>query len=196
MIWYEEEVKTLEKKIAECPFRPETVFYGSSSIRLWETLTADFEVYKPINLGFGGSTLAACDWFFDRLPGRLQPRRIVFYAGDNDLGDGRHSEEVFIFLQQLMARISQQFGNIPFAYIAIKPSIARWSINDKIRYTNQLICDELKKYPNAQYIDIYTPMLTPNGTPNPEFFNADGLHLSAKGYALWKNSVLNYLQKL
>ncbi|MEO6149861.1 MAG: hypothetical protein ABIP28_06855 [Mucilaginibacter sp.] len=31
----------------------------------------------------------------------FQPERLIFYAGDNDLGDGRHPEEVFIFSRNL-----------------------------------------------------------------------------------------------
>lgn len=78
MTWYEDEVKSLEEKRSEYAYPPETIFYGSSSIRLWETLSTDFSDYKPANLGFGGSTLAACVWFFDRLITPLKPRRIVF----------------------------------------------------------------------------------------------------------------------
>lgn len=196
MIWYEDEVKTLENQRPNYQYQPETVFYGSSSIRLWETLYTDFADYKPVNVGFGGSTLAACVWFFDRLVVPLNPKRIIFYAGDNDLGDGRNSEEVFIFFQEFMVRIKDKFGDIPFAFISIKPSIARWVINDKIKLTNQLIAEELKKYPKAHYLDIYTPMLNETGHPRFELFMPDGLHLSAKGYELWKGIVLKYLQSL
>ncbi len=52
----------------------------------------------PINLGFGGSTLAACAWFFDPIVAPVShPQTLILYAGDNDLGDGRHPEEVLFF---------------------------------------------------------------------------------------------------
>jgi lysophospholipase L1-like esterase len=35
------------------------------------------------------------------------------------------------------------------------------------------------------YVDVFTPMLNGNGTPRPELFVADGLHLTPEGYALW-----------
>ena len=195
MIWYEDEVKRLENERLRYTYMPDTVFYGSSSIRLWATLYTDFESYKPVNLGFGGSTLAACVWFFERVVAPLQPKQIIFYAGDNDLGDGRHPEEIFIFFQQLLTHVSLQFGKIPIAFISIKPSIVRWAINDKILYTNKLIENLTANVPNLHYIDIYAQMTDDTGTPRRELFVADGLHLSEKGYEIWKTAVLNYLKK-
>ncbi|MES1160748.1 MAG: GDSL family lipase, partial [Bacteroidota bacterium] len=143
MQWYENEVQRLEKETASLEYDPKMVFYGSSSIRLWDNLYQDFSDYQPVNLGFGGSTLAACVWFFDRLLTPYHPKSIIVYAGDNDLGDGRHPEEVFIFFRQLVASTRQRFGSIPLAFISIKPSITRWNIVDSIRYTNKIIEDEI-----------------------------------------------------
>lgn len=99
MEWYEEEVKRLEIEISALENKEGLVFYGSSSIRLWETLEADFGEYAPLNIGFGGSTLAACVWFFERIFSSLKPTSLVIYAGENDLGDGREPEEIFFFLR-------------------------------------------------------------------------------------------------
>jgi lysophospholipase L1-like esterase len=196
MVWYEDEVKRLEAERLNYKYTPETIFYGSSSIRMWDTLYTDFADYKPANLGYGGSTLAACVWYFDRILLPLNPKRIVFYAGDNDIGDGRHPEEIFIFFQQLMARVVATYPGIPFAYISIKPSIARWNLNESIKYANKLISNELKKYPDAQYIDVYSQMINSAGKPRHELFLQDGLHMSTRGYDIWKPLVLNYLQSL
>jgi lysophospholipase L1-like esterase len=194
MVWYENEVQRLEKERAALTSDPKLLFYGSSSIRLWESLDADFAGYHPINLGFGGSTLAACDWFFDRLVAPFHPDSIIVYAGDNDLGDGRHPEEVFIFFQQLVSRTRQQFGNIPLAFISIKPSITRWNIVDSIRYTNKIIEAEINRLAdNLHFINIYTRMTDNAGYPKREFLEPDGLHINAKGYALWKEIILRYL---
>lgn len=194
MIWYEHEVQRLEQEKAKLEYEPKTVFYGSSSIRLWDTLYEDFSVYQPVNLGFGGSTLAACVWFFERLVTPYRPQSIVLYAGDNDLGDGRHPEEVFIFFQQMVARTREHFGDIPLFFISIKPSITRWNIVDSIRYTNDLIEKEiLNKGNNLHYIDIYHKMTDNAGYPKREFLDPDGLHISEKGYALWKDIILRHL---
>jgi lysophospholipase L1-like esterase len=197
MVWYENEVQRLEKERTELTYDPKLLFYGSSSIRLWETLYDDFADYKPINLGFGGSTLAACDWFFDRLVAPFHPNSIIVYAGDNDLGDGRHPEEVFIFFQQLVARTRSQFGDIPLAYISVKPSISRWNIVDSIRYCNKIIEEEIKRQAdNLYFINIYNRMTDNAGYPKREFLDPDGLHINEKGYALWKGIIRQYLSTI
>ncbi|RYF53925.1 MAG: GDSL family lipase, partial [Cytophagaceae bacterium] len=97
MVWYEADVREVENRVAVTPQATNrVVFYGSSSIRLWTTLAQDFPNNKTLNLGFGGSTLAACTWFFERLIVPAAPQSLVFYAGDNDLGDGRHPQEVYL----------------------------------------------------------------------------------------------------
>jgi lysophospholipase L1-like esterase len=197
MVWYENEVQRLEKERTELTYDPKLLFYGSSSIRLWETLYEDFADYKPVNLGFGGSTLAACDWFFDRLVAPFHPDSIIVYAGDNDLGDGRHPEEVFIFFQQLVTRIRRQFGSIPLAFISVKPSISRWNIVDSIRYANKIIEEDIKRLAdNLHFFNVYTRMTDNAGYPKREFLDPDGLHINEKGYALWKGIIRQYLSTI
>nr|WP_294950545.1 GDSL-type esterase/lipase family protein [uncultured Mucilaginibacter sp.] len=194
MYWYEDDVKRLEKDSLKIAYKAETIFYGSSSVRLWAGLYNDFNGLQPVNLGFGGSTLAACVWFFERVMFNYNPKRLIIYAGDNDLGDGRHPEEVFIFFQQLTVKAALRFGNIPCYFISLKPSISRWHMADQFKYTNNLIKNEIIKYSNNwQFIDIYTKMLDVDGRPNKLFFDGDGLHLSAAGYKLWAEIVRNQI---
>lgn len=190
MYWYEDEVKGLEKTRLQLIDEPSTLFYGSSTIRLWDTLYDDFKQFKPVNLGFGGSTLAACSWFFNRIVAPYDAKSIVIYAGDNDLGDGRHPEEIFIFFEQLAHQISTRFGAIPCYFVSIKPSIARWDLINSLKYTNNIIENEIIKWDNNwKFINIYNKMLNKNNYPEKEYFQPDGLHLNNKGYALWKQAI-------
>ncbi len=190
MFWYEDDIKRLEKLRTNVDFEPETLFYGSSSIRLWSTLTKDLPHLKPVNLGFGGSTLAACTWFFDRVMNSFKPQRIVIYAGDNDLGDGRHPEEVFLFFQDFARKVELRFGHIPCYFISLKPSYSRWNIINQFHFTNQIISKEINNnLPNWHFIDVYGAMLNDDGWPKREYFVDDGLHLSNKGYTLWTDIV-------
>ena len=175
---------------------PKTLFYGSSSIRLWDNLYKDFEAYKPLNMGFGGSTLAACIVYFDRLMTGLNPDIFVLYAGDNDLGDGRHPEEVLIFFRQMAVEVRKRFGNIPLVYLSVKPSIRRFNIIEQIRFTNKIISSEIKKMDeNVFFVNIFDKMMDGNRYPNRSLFQSEGLHMNENGYAVWKNTLLDFFKE-
>lgn len=194
MYWYEDEVKRLERDRLKVGHEPEMLFYGSSSIRLWENLENDFPSHRVSNLGFGGSTLSACVWFFERIMYYYNPKVLLVYAGDNDLGDGRNPEEIFIFFQQLMVKSSFRFGNIPCYFISLKPSLSRWHLADQFSYTNNLIESEIIKHNgNWKFIDVYKRMLTKEGQPERSYYEPDGLHLSQEGYDLWRRVVQSHL---
>ena len=38
----------------------------------------------------------------------------------------------------------------------------------------------------ATFVDTFTPLLGPDGQPDPTLFLEDKLHLNEKGYARWK----------
>jgi lysophospholipase L1-like esterase len=185
MDWYEPEVRQLESGVIRRVNgnRP-PVFYGSSSIRLWSTLAEDFDA-GVLNLGFGGSTLEACGYFFPRLIVPVNPRSLLLYAGDNDLGDGRGVNQVFGWFQALADKVEAALGHIPFGFISVKPSPARFAILDRVRALNELVANEMKSRPGGYFVDIYSAMLDEKGKPRSKYFLEDGLHMSHDGYLLW-----------
>lgn len=184
---YEAEVCDLE---ARCLLKPPTpggvVFYGSSSIRLWAGLAKDFPGVPLVNLGFGGSTLAACSWFFWRLVQPLQPAALVLYAGDNDLGDGATPEQVLEQYQHLERQLEMARPGTPLAFISIKPSPARWAIRERIETANTLLREAVEERSAGVWVDVHSAMLDPGGQPRMNLFLEDGLHLSEAGYRVWR----------
>lgn len=195
MSWYQEDVAAAIKQRENCPYKPETIFYGSSTFTLWPELYREFEEFKPLNLGFGGSTLIACNAFFEKIIAPLQkPQRLLLYAGDNDLGDGLDPNSVFKNYLLFKSKLRFHFQDIPFYFISIKPSIERFGIIDKIVKTNSLIKEHIDASgDNDYYIDIFNEMLDDNYQPQKQLFNADGLHLSPLGYEVWKEAIMNHL---
>jgi lysophospholipase L1-like esterase len=193
MQWYEEDVQAAISERLSCKYEPKTIFYGSSSIRLWTKMYEDFEGFKPVNLGFGGSTLAACVWFFDRIVSPVRhPGTFILYAGDNDLGDGRHPEEVLIFFREFMLKLRDRYPAIPFYYISIKPSISRMEIIDQVVHTYKLIEEEISNSStNDYFVNVFNKMMGDDCKPNPRYFQDDGLHLNRDGYILWRETILN-----
>jgi len=196
MQWYEAEVQALERSCASRVngSRP-PVFYGSSSMRLWDTLAEDFDP-RVLNLGFGGSTLKACDYFFARLILPVNPRSLLLYAGDNDLGDGRSVDEVVGWFRSLANKVATSLGAIPFGFVSVKPSPARYAILDRIRRVNERVHREIESFPMGYYVDVFPAMLDPAGKPRLEYFHDDGLHLSQEGYRLWSRLLEPYRNEI
>ena len=187
MEWYEQEVRDQESRLIESPPRKGlVVFYGSSSMRMWESLEADFPGLGVLNMAFGGSTLEACAWFFERLVVPCDPRAIVCYAGDNDLGDGRSPEEVLASFGRLLEKVDEHFPGRPFTMLSIKPSPVRWHLAEQIKRTNEAIGRRLSTRERGYFIDVFAAMLADDGRPDRSLFLEDGLHVSPKGYLVWK----------
>ena len=171
------------------------LFIGSSSIRMWKTLEQDFPGLPVINRGFGGSQIADSNHFARRIVHPYKPRQIVFYAGDNDVAAGKSPEKVLTDFQQFVKTVRAKLPKARVSFIAIKPSLSRWKLSGKMAMANSLVRNACSKNKRLDYIDIWQPMLGENGKPRPDLFLGDGLHLNAKGYALWTSIVKPYLVK-
>ena len=197
MEWYEAEVRELENSIRQRAFpQAPVVFYGSSTIRLWTNLAYDLANPRALNLGFGGSTLEACAYFFERLVAPVKPSSLVLYAGDNDLGDGRKPKDVLSSFRALAGKVDRELGPVDFAFISIKPSPARFNLMNRIRKTNRLIQDELAACPNYYFINVFDAMLDGEGKPRASLFTDDGLHMSPAGYELWTTLLSPYRTRI
>ncbi len=192
MFWFENDIRELEKKAENADLLSRHAFYGSSTIQMWNTLEEDFPQANVLNLGVRGCTLAASAWFFDRIVLPFKPKSIIIYGGDNDLGQERHPEEAFLFFQQFVSLVRKHLGkDVPIGVISIKPSLARWNVNDRIQATNELIKKETEKDDSELYfVDIYHLMLNEHNFPRAEYYKENGLHINKKGYDLWREEIL------
>lgn len=182
---WEKEIQAFERQDTQKrPPENAVLFVGSSSIRLWK-LADSFPDLEVINRGFGGSQLADSVHFADRIVIAYRPRLVVLYAGDNDLAAGKKPAQVLADFQQFAAKVKAGLPETPIAYIAIKPSIKRRALIDRIHETNASIERFIAGDERLIYVDVFQPMLSAGGEPRPELFREDGLHLNAEGYKLW-----------
>lgn len=192
---WEAEIKKFEEADRQqAPVPGAVVFVGSSSIRMWKELAADFPKTKVINRGFGGSQLPDSTHFADRIIIPYQPRMVVLYAGDNDLASGKTPQQVFESYKAFVGRAREKLPNVKIAYISIKPSLARLKLMEQMRATNDSIRGYVAAGKNLIFIDVFTPMLNQEGQPRPELFIKDGLHMNRDGYDIWRKVVAPYLQ--
>ncbi|MET4569363.1 SGNH/GDSL hydrolase family protein [Rhodanobacter soli] len=169
------------------------LFIGSSSIRMWTSLAADFPGVRTLNRGFGGSEIDDATFFADRIVAPYHPRAIVMYAGDNDLQDGDSPAHVRDDFAAFVRKARSLDPGVPIAFIAIKPSVARQALLPKIREANALVRSYAANQTGVAYLDVFTPMLGKDGQPQSRWFIADGLHMNRQGYALWIGVVKPWL---
>lgn len=181
---------------AQPPPAGAVLFIGSSSIRFWKTLAADFPEVRTINRGFGGSEIADSTFFADRIVAPYHARAIVMYAGDNDIEAGNSPAQVRDDFAAFVRKARAVDPGAPIAFIAIKPSMARKALLPKIREANALVRDYAATQKDVSYLDVFTPMLGADGQPQSRWFVADGLHMNRKGYVLWVGVVKPWLDVL
>jgi lysophospholipase L1-like esterase len=162
------------------------VFIGSSSIRNWTNVAADFPGVPVLNRGFGGSTIADVVYYADRILLPYRPHLVVLYAGDNDLAMGRTPKRVVADYQAFIARVRSALPAARVAFVSIKPSPSRRILIPRAREANGRIRAIIARDSLQAYVDVFTPMLDGDGQPRPELFMADSLHMTRAGYLLWR----------
>lgn len=170
------------------------VFVGSSSIRMWN-LKDSFPSLQPtpLNRGFGGSEIRDSVRHFDLLIAKHKPKLVVLYAGDNDMARGLTAKQVHADFLEFAAKLKAALPDTRLAYVAIKPSIARWKLATAMNMANNLIRESCEEQQQLEYLDIWQPMLGKDGRPRPELFRNDGLHMNAAGYEIWNDVTKPFL---
>ncbi|WCJ60131.1 SGNH/GDSL hydrolase family protein [Fontisphaera persica] len=169
------------------------LFIGSSSIRLWKTLARDYPRHHVLNRGFGGSQIADSVHFAERIVFPYAPRKIIMYAGGNDINAGKSAEQVAADFRAFVQKVHQRLPQTRIAYLSIAPNPARWAQVERVREANRLIREFTQTDSRLEFIDVFSHMLGPDGQPLPDIFVEDRLHMNEKGYALWKKLVEPYL---
>lgn len=170
------------------------LFVGSSSITLWDTATA-FPGLTVINRGFGGSQIPDITYYYDQVVKPYQPAKIVFYAGENDIASGQTIEQLLQNFKVFLEKVDRDFPGTPVFYLAIKPSLLRWTMWPELDKANTEIRQFIATKPNLYYVDTASVLLSGTTKPSATLFKEDGLHLSESGYQRWQKVLFPYLEK-
>lgn len=165
------------------------LFVGSSSIRMWQSLSTDFPGMPVLNRGFGGSRMDDVLRYADRVVFKYKPRAIVLYEGDNDLQDGRTPARIAGDVAEFLSRVRRTLPLTRVVCLSVKPSPSRWNLIGQMRQTNALLQAVVAQDTMATYVDVFTPMLGADGRPRAELYQSDSLHMTPAGYAIWKDAV-------
>lgn len=172
------------------------LFTGSSSIRMWKSLTEDMSPMPVINRGFGGSTIPEVTYYADRILLPHHPKIIVFYCGENDLSNDKAKSGLPLkSFKQFHRYMEQNLPETKVFFIAIKPSISRWHYWSKMAEANEKIKKFINSKDNYYFVDTASGMLDKNGKVLQDIFIKDNLHMNAKGYAIWTKVIKPILEE-
>jgi hypothetical protein len=163
------------------------VFTGSSSFVRWSTLSEYMKPLPVLNRAFGGSEYPDVNQYVARTVIKYRPPAVVVYAGDNDLAASEPNtpESVAREVQRFVETVHGQLPDTWIYVVSIKPSYLRWDAWPRMKKANQLIQQYVRTQQRVEYVDVATPMFYGQAKPPRDLFVEDGLHPTAKCYALW-----------
>lgn len=178
----------------------QTVFFGDSLTEFYDT-SAAFPDFTNYNRGISGDTT---DGMLDRLDSNvlaIEPSRIVFLGGANDLNHGVTPEEIVSNIREILTRIKTALPDCEIYVESLYPvnpytrpvylnSVADRKNSDILKINEALIplCEEL----GCTYINVHDSLTDDNGNLN-ESLTADGLHVTEDGYAIITEILSEYL---
>ncbi len=169
-----------------------TVFVGSSSIVRWDTGDR-FRGMPLINRGFGGSQMSDLVHYVQETVLKYSPRTVVVYEGDNDTSAGKRSQQLLEDYREFVEAVLQAQPSTRIVILSIKPSLSRWDVWPEMQASNAAIEAYAEGDHLVDFVDIGTAMLGEDGEPIPELFVSDGLHMTAAGYHVWDEIVMEAL---
>lgn len=177
--------------------KPLALFMGSSTIDYWKTLPEDFPGYRTVNVGVAGTKYTYLVDHIDQWMKEIPADVIVIYSGDNDVAWGSSPDGIAANLERVLKSIRAIRPHVPVVVVSIKPGYNLWRRFklDAISETNGRLAAVAKNDPKARFVDVYSKMLNERGRANGAYFGADGIHMNASGYGLWKASLAPVLDQ-
>ena len=190
---FEQEVRSLGAQLDSLGWNPgTTVVTGSSTIRMWRSLTEISGREVVLNTGFGGSKASDLERYLFPLVLKFDPKRVFIYEGDNDLWAGVAPEEILASLDRIVTRIQLAAPNAKIYLIGAKPSPSRWAKKDLYQSFNQQLEKYSQRKEGVNFVDTWATLTDSAGNARPELYIKDQLHLNEDGYILWNGIFKSY----
>jgi lysophospholipase L1-like esterase len=177
---WESAIKGFEAAAATAPAKG-IVFYGSSTITLWSTLAEDFAGLPVINRGFGGSGTADALRYAARAVIPLQPKWVVIYSGGNDIGKIEPAE-IAGNVGKLIAELKAGCPDCRILVLSLKLTLKRIKHAELTQEVNRRYAALVAGDPRLAFVDLWTPFLAADGSPDPQWLAEDRLHPSPAAY--------------
>ena len=170
---------------------------GSSSFRLWSSISDDMAPYKIVNRGYGGAKYCDLAIHSTKLVEGVRFRAAMIFVGNDITGKetDKTPEEIVRLSKIVIDVVRQQHPNAPVFLIAVTPSPSRFQYWPRIVLANQSLEKLAAEEPNTFFIATQNKYLNEQGEPRSELFGKDMLHQNKDGYAIWSALLKDSLKK-
>jgi lysophospholipase L1-like esterase len=151
----------------------------------WDEITSCRSI---ANRGVGGDTTAGV---LGRLDGvlKLRPRAVFLMIGVNDITLGVARDQTLANYRGILDRLNAANLHTSVAYVLpVARSYAKWRNNAAIASLNEAIDGLIAGRPGTSAVDL-RPLVRNGDGYLREDLSYDGLHLNAKGYAIWRDAI-------
>lgn len=187
--WENDIEKRIEELRAKNLSRP-TLLLGSSTFVMWQDIESELGLENAKNMSFGGSTVFDILYYMNHLVLDFSPSHLIVCSSDNDLARGRRPLMVAADCEVLAKYVWSKFPDTKIGYVSVKASVARWDFKKEQDELNSRVVEFCKSDKRLAYLDIVPAMIPDGKKPVDDLFLEDGLHLSEKGYRIWREALL------
>ena len=170
---------------------------GSSSFRLWDSISEDMAPYSVVRRAYGGAKFCDLAIHAPRLVAGLRFRAAMIFVANDITGNDKDKspEEVSRLARIVVDAVRKENAEATIFLIAITPCPSRFQHWPTISMANQSlekICEPKSK---TFFVATQSEYLNSEREPRPELFVKDMLHQNQAGYAIWSNLLKAALAK-
>lgn len=188
---WETEVAALELRAPRVRQVGSTVFLGSSTFRLWETMEADLAEFNVVNNGFGGARVNDLEYYADRLVKPWVPSMVVLYGGGNDVYRGAKGADVGEQYRRLIERVRVSVTGAHICVMTVLPHPAFEEVYEELEALNVASASLADSF-----IEAWQPLIKLGKYAMNELFLEDRIHLNKRGYEWLKQTTLTHLKEI
>jgi lysophospholipase L1-like esterase len=174
------------------------VFVGDSLIAGWITLKNDFAPLHVANVGIGGDVSRGVLFRLQEDVIDLKPRAVVILIGTNDMSAKEDLSLLMANLTSILKTLRDYNPSLPIVLCKLPPrnySASPVSTRDMLALNSRL--DNLSgSDAKLAVMDLYRLLALPDGSIDPQNFEADKLHISPTGYKKFHDALIPILLTL
>jgi hypothetical protein len=170
---------------------------GSSSFRLWDSISDDMAPFSVVRRAYGGAKFCDLAIHAPKLIEGLQFRAAMIFVANDIVGKEKDKspEEVARLAKIVIDAVRKENPAAPVFLIAITPCPSRFPTWPTIAMANQSLENLCSPESKTYFVATQSKYLDAKGEPRPELFVKDMLHQNKDGYAIWSGLLKEALNK-